>query len=73
MIYPFTVISSKKVTERGWGITIERSEVVKYEPALDPNEEFKYPVINKCQEFHYIEADSEDEALEEIAKNVAVS
>ncbi|MBU3577600.1 hypothetical protein [Polynucleobacter sp. UK-Kesae-W10] len=72
MIYPFRVINSKPI-EGGFGVTIELSKVVRYEPSIDPSTQYKTPILELSTQYHTIDAASLDEALGVIAQNVANS
>lgn len=72
MIYPFTVVKVEQDQHGGWGVTIRMQQVTKYEPALDPAEEFKKPILSDVEGFYYVDsADSEEEALDEVARRVS--
>lgn len=71
MIYPFTVVKTERPTENGWALTIKYQKVEGYEATDDPANQFKYPIISDIEGFFYVEADTEEAALEEVAKRVA--
>ena len=71
MIYPFILLSAKEVSPGRWGVTIKRTLTIKYEDVDIFSSEFRYPIVGSLVEFYNIEAVSEANALEEVAKIVA--
>jgi hypothetical protein len=69
MIYPFTVIEKSR-NGNEWSLTISVDEVVRYEPSLDPATEFRTPIIKSTQLFHHVVAETEEEAMLEVARRV---
>ena len=70
MIYPFTVLNSSKDDSGGWNITIRMSKVLRYEENADPAQQFRNPIIESVEQFHRVIADTEDDAMQEVAKIV---
>jgi hypothetical protein len=71
MIYPFTLVEAKRQHENYWGITVVFTRVVKYEPSLDPNNPFTTPILEEIKGFYSVQADTEEAALDEVAKIVS--
>lgn len=70
LIYPFTVIECKEVMPGHWGASIRYEKVVGYEPSQDPATQYRNPIIRKIECYYGVAADSEESALNEVAKRV---
>lgn len=73
MIYPFTLVEAKKQDDDNWGVTVMVTKVVKYEPSLDPNNPFTTPILEEMKCFYCVQADTEEAALDEVAKIVSAT
>ncbi|CAB5220300.1 hypothetical protein UFOVP236_22 [uncultured Caudovirales phage] len=71
MIYPFTLIKAEKQTDTDWGVTVMVTRVVRYEPSLDPANPFTTPILEEMKGFYSVKADTEEAALDEVAKIVS--
>lgn len=71
MIYPFTLVEATQQTETDWGVTVMVTKVIKYEPSLDPNNPFTTPILEEMKCFYSVKADSQEAALDEVAKIVS--
>lgn len=70
MIYPFTVKSIESKLEGTFDVWITRQNVLNYSDPANQQAIFMAPTIIKFDEFYHVSAETQDAALEEVAKLV---
>lgn len=70
MIYPFTVKTIESKLEGTFDVWIERQNVLNYSDPVNQTSVFMAPTVIKFDEFYHVAADTEEAALEEVAKKV---
>ncbi|CAB4195855.1 hypothetical protein UFOVP1298_46 [uncultured Caudovirales phage] len=71
MIYPFTVKNLESILDGFFDVQIERQKVLNYAEPSNQEAIFMTPAIVKFKEFYHVKAETEEAALDEVARIIA--